>query len=551
VIVERTGERKMNNLGMRVTLTLGLLALAATPVHGDQYIVEPIVDTVNSEYSEPGFSEGELDQILAPIALYPDALLSKVLIASTYPLEIVEAARWSRQNSHLEGENAVAAVADKDWDPSVKALVAFPDLLARMDEDLDWTRRLGDAMLYQEAQVMDSIQFLRARADAAGSLADNEYTRVIREEETIIIEPVRTRVVHVPYYDPYVVYGPWWRPAYPPVYWAAPSYYYYGYPGFWWSSGIHLHSGFFFSSFYWPQRSVVIVSTPRFHRAPRHISGGHIYGRHFVPGQRWKHNPVHRRGVAYRHGEVRQRFDQPRLRAGPSTRWPLESGTAHSGERRTDRGSRSDRDWSRGERPDGQWRERRTDSGEQWRDRRAGLAGSTEQRRGQSSGATRSDGTSRRSASDEDEPRLSAGPRTLRPNVTGMEQRLRDTRRNGGAATTQSTPPGSAAWAQQRQRAASAAPRAGTPAQRAPSSPRSAAPAQVQRQASPAPRASAPRAQSRTRAPSRSSAAPAPAPQSQAMGSSGGHGNAAAPGRGAQSGTGGNNRRLGGYRQHD
>jgi hypothetical protein len=125
--------------------------LAALPVRAQDYIVEPIVDPVLAGVQE-GFSQAELDQMLAPIALYPDALLSQVLIASTYPLEIVEAARWSRQNPQLAGEDAVAAVADRDWDPSVKALVAFPELLGRLDEDLAWTRSLGDAMLYQEAR---------------------------------------------------------------------------------------------------------------------------------------------------------------------------------------------------------------------------------------------------------------------------------------------------------------------------------------------------------------------------------------------------------------
>lgn len=383
----------MDNLGMRVSLTLGLLALAMAPAQAERYAVEPIVDTVPGEAAEEqGFSQAELDQVLAPIALYPDALLSQVLIAATYPLEIVEAARWSRQNPQLQGDAAVEAVADRDWDASVKALVAFPDLLAQMDEDLDWTRRLGDAMLFQEEQVMDSIQFLRARADAAGHLETNEYARVIRQEETIIIEPARTRVVYVPYYDPHVVYGTWWRPAYPPVYWAAPPYYTYGYPGFYWGSGIHLHSGFFFSNFYWPHRSVIIVNTPRFHHSPR-------YRHHFAPGQRWKHNPRHRRGVDYRHRDVRQRYDQPRLRAGPVTRWPLESGAA-----RTERGAR-----------DGS---QRTGSGQQWRDR------------GTATSNTRSASPSSPAAGDTN---LRAGPRTVRPSVSGTEDRLRDTRRGTGA----------------------------------------------------------------------------------------------------------------------
>jgi hypothetical protein len=461
-------ERTMDNLGMRVTLTLGLLALAMAPAHAERYIVEPIVDTVHGNAAEEqGFSQGELDQLLAPIALYPDALLSQVLIAATYPLEIVEAARWSRQNPRLEGDAAVEAVASRDWDPSVKALVAFPDLLAQMDEDLDWTRRLGDAMLFQEEQVMDSIQFLRARADAAGHLETNEYARVIRQQETIIIEPAQTRVVYVPYYDPHVVYGTWWRPAYPPVYWAAPPYYHYGYPGFYWGSGIHLHSGFFFSNFYWPHRSVVIVHTPRFHHSPR-------YRHHFAPGQRWQHNPRHRRGVDYRHREVRQRFDQPRLRAGPVTRWPLESGAvrgSHDGTRRS--GGTPDRQRDRtGER---NWEGRSGDSsradrsGNNWRDRgeASGRAGSANTWRDRDTGTTTRGSSASPSSPAAGDTALRAGPRTVRPSVGETEERLRDTRRGTG---TSNRP--------QQRETATAAQRFAAPSQRATApSQRSTAPA--------------------------------------------------------------------------
>jgi hypothetical protein len=343
----------MNQIPAPMARALGLAAvlfMVAAPVSAERYVVEPMVETITVQGdSEQGFSQAELDQMLAPIALYPDVLLSQVLIASTYPLEIVEAARWSRRNPHLQGEDAVAAVADRDWDPSVKALVAFPELLAQLSEDLDWTRNLGDAMLFQEAQVMDSIQFLRARADAAGSLENTEYVRVVREEKTIIIEPARTHVIHVPYYDPWAVYGPWWRPAYPPVVWVRPAhYYYYGYPGFYWSSGIHVSSGFFFSSFYWPQRHVYIVHTPRYYTPPRHRPARPYY----VPGQRWKHNPLHRRGVSYRHPEVRERYwgsgTTPRYSGGSrsdrdGSRWAGRGGSEPTG----DRGSRSDRDHDR------------------------------------------------------------------------------------------------------------------------------------------------------------------------------------------------------------
>jgi hypothetical protein len=185
----------------------------------------------------PGYSQSELDQMLAPVALYPDALLSQVLMAATYPLDVVQAARWSREHPGLQGDEAVSAVADKDWDPSVKSLVAFPQLLARLDEKLDWTKRLGDAFLAQEAQVMDTVQALRQKARAAGRLAPDERVRIVEDGRTILIEPADARVVYVPYYDPWIVYGPWWWPAYPPVAWAPWPGYVAVRPGFWWGVG--------------------------------------------------------------------------------------------------------------------------------------------------------------------------------------------------------------------------------------------------------------------------------------------------------------------------
>ena len=327
----------MNDLGMRMAWTLGLmsLALAAAPVAADRYIVEPITDVIDTRAdASQGFSQAELDQMLAPVALYPDSLLTQVLIAATYPLEIVAAARWSRQNPHLDGEEAVAAVADRDWDPSVKAMVAFPELLARLDENLEWTRNLGDAMLFQEAQVMDSIQFLRARADAAGSLETTEFTRVIREERTIIIEPAVTRIVHVPFYDPWIVYGPWWRPMHPPFFWGPPTVFVHSHPGFFWGSGVRVSSGFFFSSFWWPSSNVIIVNNPRFH-PPRHRPSWP----HYVPGHRWKHSPVHRRGVHYRHPEVRQRYAGQGPVPRSSARWSGVQQPARELAGRDDRGA--------------------------------------------------------------------------------------------------------------------------------------------------------------------------------------------------------------------
>src|SRR6185369_13968960 len=116
----------------------------------------------------------QLDQMLAPIALYPDSLLSQILMASTYPLEIVEATRWSKANPNLNGDDAVKAAEQNGWDPSVTSLVAFPQILTMMDERLSWTERLGDGFLAQQAQMMDTVQALRQKAYAAGNLKSTE-----------------------------------------------------------------------------------------------------------------------------------------------------------------------------------------------------------------------------------------------------------------------------------------------------------------------------------------------------------------------------------------
>ncbi|OGA55405.1 MAG: hypothetical protein A3F74_19290 [Betaproteobacteria bacterium RIFCSPLOWO2_12_FULL_62_58] len=269
------------------------------------------------------FQREELDQMLAPVALYPDALLSQILMASTYPLEVVQASRWSRTNPTLKGQNAVRAVERMDWDPSVKSLTAFPQILHMMDEKLEWTERLGEAFLAQQADVMDTVQDLRRRAEAAGNLSSGDQMQVRREGEFIMIEPPAPEVVYVPYYDPAVVYGPWWWPEYPPVYWAPPWAYYVvpPYPSlFLWGSGIGVSANFFFGYPDWRRRHVSVVH--------RHVTVGNrrtpSVNRGAGPREPvvWRHNPDHRRGVPFRHAEARQRFEQERAAAGTTRRGP-------------------------------------------------------------------------------------------------------------------------------------------------------------------------------------------------------------------------------------
>jgi hypothetical protein len=267
------------------------------------------------------FSQQELDQMLAPIALYPDALLSQILMASTYPLEVVEAARWSNARPGLTGDDAVRAAGGESWDPSVKSLVAFPQVLERMDEYPQWTQALGDAFLDQQAQVMDTVQNLRRRAEAAGNLRSDDRVRVVDSGSGLMVEQFNPELVYVPYYDPLVVYGSWWWPAYPPVHWRPWSGYYArpGYArGFYWGPPVGISAGFFFGAFDWPRREVRVVRVNNYYyRHSVAVNRAVIANR--APGA-WQHEPEHRRGIAYLGHEAQRRFGAVSAQQGQGNR---------------------------------------------------------------------------------------------------------------------------------------------------------------------------------------------------------------------------------------
>ena len=179
---------------------------------------------------QPALKPAELDALVAPIALYPDPLLANVLMASTYPLEVVRAERWVNQNKNLKGDALKAAAEKQAWDASVKALVATPSVLQLMSERLDWTQKLGEAFLAQEQDVMDAVQRMRARAyDRKKLVTTKEQVVSVREEQNrqvISIEPAVPDTLYVPYYEPQVVYGDWPYADYPayPYYWGYPGY---------------------------------------------------------------------------------------------------------------------------------------------------------------------------------------------------------------------------------------------------------------------------------------------------------------------------------------
>jgi hypothetical protein len=254
----------------------------------------------------------ELDQMLAPIALYPDSLLSQVLMAATYPLEVVEAARWSKANPNLKGNAAVAAVKDEDWDVSVKSLVAVPQVLVQLNEHLDWTQKLGDAMIGQQQDVANSIQRLRARAADAGNLNSTPQQLITSQgsgdDRTIAIEPSDPDVIYVPSYSPSWAYEPWPYPAYPPVYYPpAPGYGYGTAPmaGLLFGAGIAA-GGAIFCGWNWGRgNSYVNVNVNRAVNIDNHFDRNR-----FANDNHWQHDPVHRKGVAYRDPPTRAYFGQ-------------------------------------------------------------------------------------------------------------------------------------------------------------------------------------------------------------------------------------------------
>ncbi|WP_299080231.1 DUF3300 domain-containing protein [uncultured Paraglaciecola sp.] len=244
--------------------------------------------------------QAQLDQMLAPIALYPDTLLSHILVASTYPLEVIQAARWRAANSDLDEQQALNAVENKDWDPSVQALVPFNELLQKLSEDLNWLQSLGSAFLANEQQLLASVQNLRQKAYEQGNLTDNEYVNIQQEANEIVIETVRKEVVYVPYYDTRVVYGNWWWHNHQPYYWHRPVHSILS-AGLYWSVGFNIRPSFYFGGFHWRKRHLVANYHYRNH-AKRHWPKGHS-SRQVVRVKeypRWRHNKHHRRGVQHR-----------------------------------------------------------------------------------------------------------------------------------------------------------------------------------------------------------------------------------------------------------
>ena len=247
----------------------------------------------------------QLDQLVAPIALYPDPLLAQVLMASTYPLEVVQADRFAKANKKLKGDKLKQTLDQQNWDASVKELVSTPTVLATMNDQLEWTQKLGDAVLAQQTDVMDAIQRLRAKAQANGKLETTKQqtvtvTQQADQQQVISIEPASPEVVHVPYYDPGVVYGEWSYPEYPPYYYPPPAGYIMGGAI---ATGLAWGAAYAIGREIWDDidwnRGDINIDVDRNIDIDRNVN---------VDRKSWQHDSSHRRGVKYNNDAVRNKF---------------------------------------------------------------------------------------------------------------------------------------------------------------------------------------------------------------------------------------------------
>ena len=293
---------------------LALAFLISAPIIAVAQTSEP-GNSPPAAQSEPGdqlLKPEQLEALVAPIALYPDALLANVLAASTYPLEVVQADRWITEHKNLKGEAMKREVDKQSWDDSVKALASTSAVLSMMSDKIDWTKNLGDAVLAQQPDVMDAIQRLRSKAYANNKLVTTKQQKVIVQQQEnrqeIVIEPAEADTMYVPYYEPAVVYGEWPYADYPPYYFGAPPYIGAGLiaAGLAFGAGwaIGRWGNYWGGGFNWGNRNLYVKHYNRINNV----------------GNNWQHNPAHRQGVRYSNANVQQRFGNNNQRAGSGNR---------------------------------------------------------------------------------------------------------------------------------------------------------------------------------------------------------------------------------------
>lgn len=295
------------------TLAVALCGLMLAPFNPALYAQEPQAPPP----PPPGqaLTPDQLDDLVAPVALYPDPLLSQVLVASTYPLELVQASQWLQKNPGLAGPDLTQAVQQQNWDPSIQALIVFPDVIKRLNDDVTWTTNLGNAFLAQQADVMDAVQRMRLKAQQAGKLASSPQETVTTQAQNgqnyIEIQPANPEVIYVPVYDPVWIWGaPVWYPY--PRWWWPPRTVIVGGLGFGFGVGIGI-GGFFgggwggWGGWGWHPAwgtHTVIVNNTFIHRYNFNTVGiANVHGTGV-----WEHNPAFRAGVPYSTPRLNEQF---------------------------------------------------------------------------------------------------------------------------------------------------------------------------------------------------------------------------------------------------
>ena len=305
-----------------VAALIAAVALPVAPVVGDEPppAAEPAAAVPSEVPPSNVFSPEQLDQIVSPVALYPDSLLMQILMASTYPLEVIEAERWAKKNPNLKGDELDKALTGKGWDPSVKSLTHFPTVLARMSDNLDWTKDMGDAFLGQQKDVLDAIQRMRRKAYELGNLKSTPEQKVIvepapakAEGQTVVvqqappqvikIEPAQPQVVYVPTYSSTVVYGPPPPTVYYPAVYAYPP----GYVAT--ASLLSFGAGMAVGAAVWGNcnwnSGDVNVNYNYSNTSNRNVSNVN------QKPEQWRHDPQHRQGVNYRNDATAKQYRQP------------------------------------------------------------------------------------------------------------------------------------------------------------------------------------------------------------------------------------------------
>ena len=367
--------------------------------------------TAEAAAAQRVFGQEELDQMVAPIALYPDSLLTQVLMAATYPGNVADAVAWSKAHPDAKGDAAVKLVADQPWDPSVQSLVAFPQVMSTLAQDPGWVQRLGDAFLAQPGDVMDAVQRLRRAAQAAGNLQTSDQQKVTvvpaqaapapvasgggsappppASSETIIqIEPSNPEVVYVPSYNPTTVYGAWPYPSYPPAYYPpSPAWY----PGSALVAGLAFGTGVAVADALWGDwdwhGGDVDIDVNRYNNI-------NVNNRLNANQNTWQHNANFRGDVPYRDARSREQFGQQRLPGADQRQQFRGNDAAHQANRDRARQEMERRGFEAPAASNRQAQERAREAGRDIQNRPGG--GGLESRPGQAGGGVQRDASRER-----------------------------------------------------------------------------------------------------------------------------------------------------------